>query len=104
MNEFVQKQTAPNAIASLVLGILSLVSGCFTVGLIFGIIGLALSSSGMKEYYTNPDMYTNFGMLKTGKILSLLGVIFSGVTLLISIIYMIVAGGSFLALFNLLNR
>lgn len=35
-----QQQTAPYAVASLVLGISSLVFGCFFIGLILGIVGL----------------------------------------------------------------
>ena len=37
---FQMQKNAPNAVAALVLGILSVVCGCFFVGLIFGIIGL----------------------------------------------------------------
>lgn len=44
-----KKETLPNAVAALVLGICSIVFGCLFLGLILGIIGLALSSKGKRE-------------------------------------------------------
>lgn len=97
------QQTAPNAVASLVLGILSLLSGCFSVGLILGIIGLVLANSGIKKYQASPTIYTGEGMLKAGKITSLLGVILGGITFFFTIIYMIAVGGSYFALLDYLG-
>lgn len=84
---------APNAVASLVLGILSLVIGCMGVGLILGIIGLVLGNSGTKAFNANPTKYKGEGMLKAGKVLSILGIIFAA----IAIVVIIVTGGGMLA-------
>lgn len=94
-----QQQTAPNAIASLVLGILSILSGCFGIGLVLGIIGAVLGGNGMKIYNANPSMYTGVGMLKAGKILSIIGIVFGGINVLISLI-MLVSGAGFLAFYS----
>lgn len=94
-----QQKMAPNAIASLVLGILSILSGCFGIGLVLGIIGAVLGSSGMKSYNANPAMYTGVGMLKAGKILSIIGIVFGGINILISLI-MLVSGAGFLAFYS----
>lgn len=94
-----QQQMAPNAIASLVLGILSILSGCFGIGLVLGIIGAVLGSSGMKSYNANPVMYKGVGMLKAGKILSIIGIVFGGINILIGII-MLISGAGFLSLYS----
>ena len=100
------QQNAPNAVASLVLGILSIVSGCFFVGLVLGIIGLILASNGMKSYMLDPTAYKNDSMLRTGKTLSIIGIVLSGVSILFAIISAIVLGGSlffFEDMFNILD-
>ena len=95
----ITQQKAPNSVASLVLGILSLLSGCYGVGLILGIIGAVLAGNGLKAYNANPGMYTGEGMLKAGKILSIIGIVFGGISLLTSLI-MIISGASFLSFYS----
>ena len=82
-----QKQNAPYAVAALVLGICSLLFGCFFVGLVCGIIGLVLANKGLAAYNANPAAYSGFGMLKAGKVTSILGIIFGA----IYVVYYIVA-------------
>ena len=93
------QQNAPNAVASLVVGILSLLSGCYGLGLILGIIGAVLAGSGMRAYTANPAMYKGEGMLKAGKILSIVGIVFGAISLLTSVI-MIISGASFLSFYS----
>ncbi len=81
-----QKQNAPYAVAALVLGICSLLFGCFFVGLVCGIVGLVLANKGLTVYNTNPNVYNGYGMLKAGKVTSILGVIFGSVYVLYYII------------------
>jgi len=100
------KQNAPNAIAALVLGILSIVTGCFFVGLILGIIGLVLASNGIKSYLLDPSAYKNEGMLRAGKILSIIGIVLSSVHIVFAIISAVALGGSlffFDSIFDLLD-
>jgi hypothetical protein len=77
-----QKQALPNATAVLVLGICSIVFGCFYVGFILGIIGLALSSKGRKLYRENPNDYVGYGSLNAGFIMSIIGTILGGIYVL----------------------
>ena len=57
------KETLPNSTAVLVLGICSIVFGCFFVGLILGIVGLNLAGKGRKMYSNNPELYDGYGAL-----------------------------------------
>lgn len=87
-----QLQSAPNATISLVLGILSIVLGCAIIGLILGIIGLVYANKGKKIYNSNPSLYTNYGILNAGYILSIIGTVLGGLSLLYWIIVVGVVG------------
>jgi hypothetical protein len=69
-----EKQPLPNAVAVLVLGICSIVINCYGLGLILGIIGLALASQGRRLYKENPNEYIGWGNLNAGYIMSIIGV------------------------------
>ena len=90
----IQKQNAPYAVAALVLGICSLLFGCFFVGLVCGIVGLVLANKGFATYQTNPDLYSGYGMLKAGKITSILGIIFGAIYVLYYIIAVAILGAA----------
>lgn len=106
--EPLQKEKAPNSIPSLVLGGIAL---CFCTiaaiyswypilcitAIVMGIVGLILSLIGKKKtaegyemYYANPEKYFGVGMLKAGKIMSLVALIVSGISILTGIIMTIV--------------
>ena len=70
------KETAPYAVASLVLGICSLLFACVFAGFVCAIIGLVLANKGLGYYREQPDLYCGSGMLKAGKVTSILGIIF----------------------------
>jgi M penetrans paralogue family 26 len=89
-----EKQTLPNATAVLVLGICSLVFGCFFVGLILGIIGIALSGKGRKLYRQDPNVYEGYGSLNAGFIMSIIGTVLGG----LYTIYFIIVGGTILSM------
>lgn len=86
------KQQLPNASATLVLGILSIVTGCFILGLVLGIIGLAISSKDKKMYEQNPDAYAGFGSLNAGRILSIIGIVLGGLIILYWIVWVLIIG------------
>lgn len=90
---------APYAVASLILGIVSLLTGCLFIGLILGIVGLVLANKGNAIYIQNPSHYKGYSMLHTGKVLSILGIVFGAIGLISSIIA-IIAGGSMFFLFE----
>ncbi|SNZ00329.1 CCC motif membrane protein [Flagellimonas pacifica] len=85
-----EQQKLPNATLILVFGIISIVTCCCygIIGLIFGIIALVLANKATKLYMENPEMYTDFKNVKTGKILAIIGVILN-VLFLIYIIWAI---------------
>lgn len=74
-----EQQKLPNATLILVFGILSIVTCCCygIIGLILGIIALVLANKATKLYAENPEAYTGFSNVKTGKILAIIGIIFS---------------------------
>ena len=95
-NQLPQKQeNAPNSVATLILGILSLVTGCLFAGLIFGIIGVVLGKKGKNAVASNPGAYKGTGMLSAGYIMSIIGLILGAVSVLLFII-MLIAGVSYL--------
>ncbi len=71
------QQKLPNATAALILGILSIITcWCYgIVGLILGGVGLMLANKDTKLYQQNPSLYDNYGNVKAGKILSIIGIV-----------------------------
>lgn len=84
------KPTTPNAVASLVLGILSIVASCWFVGLVLGIIGLVLGNKGRQAYLLAPDSYSGYGMLNAGRIMSIIGICIGGLYILYVIVFVAV--------------
>lgn len=80
-----RQETLPNATAVLVLGILSLIT-CFIygiIGLILGIVAIALHKKDKIAYQNNPVKYEDsFKNSKAGNICAIIGVILSGIYLL----------------------
>ena len=69
------QKTPPYSIASLVLGICSIVFSCAFLGLVCGIVGLILANNGFKAYRLHPEDYSGTGMLQAGKVTSIIGVV-----------------------------
>jgi hypothetical protein len=84
-----QKTMLPNSSATLVLGILSLVLGCGTFGLILGIIGLVISKEAKQMYDANPDHYTGYSNLNAGRVLCIIGIVIGGASLLIVMLWIL---------------
>lgn len=81
-----EQQKLPNATLILVFGILSILGCCFYgIGIILGIVALVLATKATKLYTENPDGYTGIQNVKTGKILSIIGIILSAIYLLLII-------------------
>ena len=92
-----QTKNAPYAVASLVLGICSLVFGCLFVGLVCGIVGLVLANKGLEAYSKQPESYSGIGMLKAGKVTSILGIVFSAIYTVYYIIAVVILGATSIA-------
>jgi hypothetical protein len=89
-------QNLPNATATLVLGIISIIgSFCYGFpGLICGIIGLVLGNKDRKLYQTYPEMYnpSSLGTSNAGRVCSIIGICIGGAFLLLIIVLLIVMG------------
>ena len=91
-----EKETLPNATAVLVLGICSVVFGCFFVGLVLGIIGIVLAGKGRKLYKENPTHWDGYGSLNAGFIMSIIGTVIGGLYTL----YVIIFGATILSILS----
>lgn len=77
-----EKEKLPNAMAVLILGILSIVTCCcYGIGVILGIIALVLAKKDMLLYRTEPERYFGYQNLNTGRILAIIGVVLSAIYL-----------------------
>jgi hypothetical protein len=77
-----RRQPVPNATTILVMGICSVVLGCFGVGLVMGIIGLVMSKKSKAIYRENPELYDDYGNVQAGFILSIIGICIGGLSVL----------------------
>jgi M penetrans paralogue family 26 len=89
-----EKQTLPNSTAVLVLGICSIVFGCFFVGLVLGIVGISMSGKGRKMYKDNPELYEGYGQLNAGFIMSIIGTALSAIYIIYWLIVVAILGGT----------
>lgn len=79
-----ENQKLPNATAVLVLGILSILFCCCygVIGIVLSIIALVLASKDMKLYRDNPQIYTDYQNLNAGRIMAIIGLVLSILTLI----------------------
>ena len=86
------QQPLPGASTVLTMGILSIVLTlfcCGPFGAIFSIIGLVKAKSADQLYQANPENYTDYSNVKTGKILSYIGLALAVVSLVLTILYFV---------------
>jgi len=78
-----EQQKLPNATLILVFGIVSIVTCCCygIIGLIFGIIAIVMAKKATALYLENPEQYTGYSNVKTGKILAIIGIILNAIYL-----------------------
>lgn len=90
-----EKQTLQNSTLILIFGILSIIGCCCygILGLIFGIIAIVLANSATKTYLANPELYSGYQNVKTGKILAIIGVILSAISIIYLVYIYITLGG-----------
>jgi len=82
-----EKQQLPNSTLILVLGILSIATCCCygVIGLPLGIVALIMANKSTAVYAANPELYTGFQNVKTGKILAIIGIILNAIYLVYAI-------------------
>jgi hypothetical protein len=101
-----QQEDAPNATAVLVLGIISIVtSWCYGfLGIILGIIALAISSSSRRAIKLDPNKYTESSVknLNAGRIMAIIGLSLGAAFILFVILYFMIIGAALMspAFFN----
>ena len=89
-----EQQKLPNSTLILIFGILSLVTCCCYgfIGLILGIIAIVLANKAAKVYAENPEAYTGYSNVKTGRILAIIGVVLSTIYIIYIIVMFSVIG------------
>ena len=82
-----EKRDLPNGTVVLVLGILSILTCCCygVIGLTFGIIALVLAKKDLKLYQESPELYLNYNNIKIGKFLGVIGIVLSGIAMIVYI-------------------
>jgi hypothetical protein len=91
-----EQQKLPNATIALVLGIISFIACCCSMGiggLIFSGIALFLTKKDEVLYSQNPELYSNFSQVKTSKIIAIIGLVLAVIALAISIYQIASVGG-----------
>lgn len=84
------QQPLPGASTVLTMGILSIVGTlfcCGPLGAIFSIVGLTKAKSVTQLYEQSPESYSDFSSVKTGKILSYIGIAVALIYLVLFILY-----------------
>ncbi len=85
-----EQQPLPGASNALTMGIISIVGAlvcCGPFAIIFSIIGLNSANKAERLYQENPGGYSGYESVKTGKILSYIGLGISLILLVLLIIY-----------------
>ncbi|RZJ67604.1 MAG: DUF4190 domain-containing protein [Flavobacterium sp.] len=82
-----EQNKLPNATAVLVLGILSICTCCCwgPIGLALGIIALVLAKKDDVLYLANPELYSNYSNIKTGRILAIIGIVLNVISTVLTI-------------------
>ncbi|PKD17914.1 hypothetical protein APR41_18360 [Salegentibacter salinarum] len=90
-----ERQQLPNSTLILIFGILSIIGCCCygVLGIIFGIITLVMAKRATEIYNAQPELYTGYQNVKTGKILAIIGLILSAISLISTIVTFIMYGG-----------
>lgn len=84
------QQPLPGASTVLTMGIISVVGAlvcCGPFAAIFSIIGLSKAQSAKRLYMENPELYSGYESLNTGRILSYVGLGLSLIMLVLVILY-----------------
>lgn len=90
-----EKRELPNSTLILVFGILSVIGCCCygIAGVVFGIIALVMANKAIEMYNAEPELYTGYNNVKTGRILAIIGLVLSALSLLSTIAVLLFYGG-----------
>jgi hypothetical protein len=62
------------------------------VGLVLGIVALVLAKKDLALYQANPELYSNYSNINTGRILAIIGIVLSSIYLIWTIYSLVVIG------------
>lgn len=88
------KEKLPYSQSALILGILSIFTACCCygiVGVILGFIGLNKAKKAIAVHEENPDLYDGINNANTGKITSIIGIVF-GIIAIVYLVYILSSG------------
>ena len=91
-----EQQKLPNATISLILGIISFIACCCSMGiggLLFSGIAFFLVKKDENLYAENPELYSNYSQVKTSKIIAIIGLALGALSLLWSLYQIFSMGG-----------
>ena len=90
-----ERTQLPTSTIILIFGILSIIGCCCygVLGVIFGIIALVMAKRATEIYNADPELYTGFENVKTGRILAIIGLVLSSLNLIASVVMLFVYGG-----------
>jgi hypothetical protein len=100
------KKNLPNASIVFILGLISLLGSCLSVGtagVVFGIIGIIKSKNDLLLYQQNPSQYdeSSYKNLKIGRTMSIIGLVISLLFVIIFFLFTLSIGfASIMAMFN----
>ncbi|MEJ1223399.1 CCC motif membrane protein [Sediminicola sp. 1XM1-17] len=82
-----EQHKLPNATLIIVLSIASIVlCWCYGIlGLILSVIALILANKSANLFKANPEMYTDYNSVKTGKVLAIIGLVLNIMVILMFI-------------------
>ncbi|MDT0685830.1 CCC motif membrane protein [Autumnicola psychrophila] len=90
-----EKEQLPNSTLVLIFGILSIVGCCCygVLGAIFGVMAIVIAKRAQQVYESNPELYTGYQNVKTGKILGIIGLVVSVLYIALIVVVLIIYGG-----------
>ena len=101
------KLPIPGSQGILILGIFSLVTtfccgGIGFVGLVLGIIAVAMSPKALQQYEQNPNAYTeaSYKNVNAGKICGIIGICANGLLIVVGMIYLLAVGAGLATFFS----
>lgn len=101
----VQPQSAPGAIPGFILSLAGLLLDWIPIaGLALSIVGVVLCGKGKKQVASNPNAYTNAGLITAGHVLGIIGIVGGAVYLVIWLIWAVILGGGSLMLFDFIKE
>lgn len=77
----------PHSNESFVFGLLSILFSPLMIGLCFGLYGVILAKRGKQKWSENPSEYYTQELLIAGRLLSIIGIVLSGLVIIICLLF-----------------